>query len=66
MALEEKSRRSGHGAYQELIRLRRAGIVKRNQRQMHWTVTEGYREGIREILEGRAFGGPEKRLRAVG
>lgn len=56
MALEEKSRRSGHGAHRELVRLRRNGLVRWNQKGQTWNVVDSHRDGIRAALENRAFG----------
>jgi hypothetical protein len=55
MGLEEKTRRSGHGAYRELVRLRRQGVISFDRAKMHWTILDRHREGIRELLDGRAF-----------
>jgi hypothetical protein len=55
MQLEEKTRRSGHGAHRELVRLHRAGIVWWNKQAQHWDLVEKHRDGIRAALENRAF-----------
>lgn len=57
MGLEEKTRRSGHGAHQELVRLHRSGVIKWNAQKMHWALVEEHRQGLTELLGGRAFGG---------
>lgn len=56
MGLEEKSRRSGHGAHRELVRLRRNGIIRWNMQKMHWTLADDHRQGILDVLDGNAFG----------
>lgn len=56
MALEDKTRRSGHGGHRELVRLARAGVVKWNKQAQHWELLESHREGIAAVLDGRAFG----------
>lgn len=56
MGLEEKTRRSGHGAHRELVRLHRAGIVWWNKQAQHWDIVEKHRDGVRAALESRAFG----------
>jgi hypothetical protein len=56
MGLEDGSRRSGHGAHRELVRLRRSGLIQWNKQARHWTIAETHQEGIRAALEGRIFG----------
>ena len=56
MLLEEKKHRSGHGAYQELGRLRRNGLIQWNQQKMEWRLVEEHRAGLEAVLSGRAFG----------
>jgi hypothetical protein len=56
MILEEKTRRSGHGAHRELVRLRRNSIIEWSKYHQHWALAEAHREGLRAILENRAFG----------
>lgn len=56
MALEEKSRRSGHGAHREIVRLHRAGVIEWNKHAMHWTLKAEHREGVRQMLARCAFG----------
>jgi hypothetical protein len=57
MQLEEKTKRSGHGAHRELVRLHRAGIVWWNKQGQTWNIVEKHREGVRAALENRAFTG---------
>jgi hypothetical protein len=56
MGLEEKSRRSGHGAHRELVRLHRSGIIRWNPQRMHWAIVEEHRHGLADVIQGRAFG----------
>jgi|SRR5215475_1877755 len=56
MGLEEKTRRSGHGAHRELIRLRRRGLIQWNQQKFHWRLREEHRQGLSQLIEGTAFG----------
>lgn len=56
MALEEKSRRSGHGAHRELMRLRRANLIHWNIQKMHWAIVAEHRRALAELLDGQAFG----------
>lgn len=55
MCLEDKTRRSGHGAHSELVRLRRKGAIRFEGKKMHWKLTDEHRDAIVAILEGRAF-----------
>lgn len=56
MCLEDKTRRSGHGAHRELVRLRRKGAVHwEGGGKMHWKLKDEHRDAIVAILEGRAF-----------
>ena len=55
MALEEKSRRSGHGAHRELVRLHRGGIIRWNKLAQHWALVDEHRQGISAALEQRTF-----------
>ena len=55
MGLEEKTRRSGHGAQRELVRLHRAGVISWNKQAQHWDLAEKHRAGVRDALEERAF-----------
>lgn len=55
MALEEKSRRSGHGARRELLRLHRNGVIQWNKQSQSWNMVETHREGARAALESKAF-----------
>lgn len=56
MGLEEKTRRSGHGAHRELVRLHRGGIVWWDKQAQHWEIVEKHRDGVRAALDSRAFG----------
>lgn len=56
MALEEKSRRSGHGAHRELVRLHRNGLIHWNKLAQHWIIQENHRQGIHLALEAKTFG----------
>lgn len=56
MQLEEKTRRSGHGAHRELVRLHRGGLVRWNKQAQHWEIVEEHRQGIADALAGKAFG----------
>lgn len=55
MALEDDTRRQGYGSHRELVRLTRAGIIKWNRPQMYWEIVADHREGIEDVLDGRAF-----------
>lgn len=55
MGMEEKSRRSGHGAHRELMRIHRAGLIHYNKQAQHWTITDNHRAGIRAALESKTF-----------
>jgi len=56
MALEEKSRRSGHGAKRELGRLRQQAVIEWSPQKMHWRIAEMHRQAVERILNGGAFG----------
>jgi len=56
MRLEDKTRRSGYGSRHEIVRLARNGAIWWNKQNKHWAVVERHRDGIRALLEGRAFG----------
>lgn len=56
MALEDDLRRTGHGGHRELMRLARAGVVKWNKLKQHWELVDEHRQGIEDLLAGRAFG----------
>jgi len=56
MGLREETRRSGHGARQELIRLRRNGVIEWHPQKMHWALKDDHRQGILDVLNGHAFG----------
>lgn len=58
MGLEEKTRRSGHGAHRELVRLHRRGIIHWNPRQMHWLLVDTHRERLGDLLAGRDLWSP--------
>lgn len=54
MALGGKNRE--HSPRTELARLRRAGIIEYNQMKKHWLLAAAHRQGVVDLLEGRAFG----------
>jgi len=56
MALEEWSKRTQHGAHRELVRLRRNGLIQWSPEKMHWRLVDEQSEGIRDVIEGYAFG----------
>jgi len=56
MCLEEKTKRSGHGAHRELVRLRRGGIVRWNMTNMSWSLADAHRDAVISLVEGRGFG----------
>ena len=55
MALEEKTRRSGHGAHRELVRLHRNGVIYWDKFAQRWRIVEDHLRGVRDVLEGKAF-----------
>lgn len=55
MGLEEKTKRSGHGAHRELVRLHRHKIIWWNRFQQNWNLKDEHREGVRTALDGGAF-----------
>ena len=55
MGLEEKTRRSGHGAHLELVRLHRAHIIGYNNSSQAWYLAPAHKQGVRLALDGGAF-----------
>ena len=56
MQLEEKTRRSGHGAHRELVRLHRHKIIRWNKLAQNWNLVDEHRAGVSAALAGLAFG----------
>jgi hypothetical protein len=55
MGLEDKTRRSGHGAHRELVRLHRNGIIHWNLSRQSWEIVSEHRERIERALTGKVF-----------
>ena len=67
MGLEEWSHRTQHGAHREIRRLRVKRIVEWHRHKLEWGISKNVREGVSDILSGRAFGATpaiEKRANA--
>jgi hypothetical protein len=55
MQLEEKTKRSGHGAHRELVRLHRQKIIHWNRLTQRWSLEDEHRNSVLAALDGRCF-----------
>lgn len=55
MGLEDKTRRSGHGARHELRRLHRSGVITWNFQKKCWVVVDKHVAGVTQLLNGKIF-----------